>query len=205
MPETSVENPPAGETEEPEEEAVGELEEETEEAPAEGRTASEAPQADAGGRVAGERHDPIRVIEAALFLANKPLNIAELALLAKITVKRALQLTEELKKELDDRKSAIEVVIENGEVSLEVRPEYLAPVAGLSKSTGLTRKSTRILGLIAKKGELLQSELKNYFRGEIYAYVTELKEAGYLTSERKGNTRLLKPTKKFEEEFQLSG
>jgi len=78
-------------------------------------------------------------------------------------------------------------------------------VAGLSKDTGLSRKSTKILGLIAKRDGLLQSELKNYFRGEIYAYVTELKEAGYLTAEKKGNTRLLKPTKKFEESFQLSG
>ena len=34
--------------------------------------------------------------------------------------------------------------------------------------------------------------------------LTELREAGYLESGRHGNTRLLKPTRKFYEEFQLA-
>ncbi len=151
-----------------------------------------------------KKPDALRVVEAALFIANRPLAIAELALVAKTTVKKAGELVEELKKELNGRSSSIEVIVENGQASLQVRPAYLGPVAGLSKETGLSRKATRILALVAKKGEMLQSELKNYFRGEIYAYVTELKNAGYLTAEKKGNTRLLRPTKKFSESFQLS-
>ena len=198
--------------EQPEEEAVGELEEEAEEEEPAGAAPEKAKEPAAGEAVEEakaqaieERRDPLRVIEAALFLSNKQLNVAELALIARITVKRANELVKQLQEELSARNSAIEVVVENGLVSLQVKPAYLGAVAGLSKDTGLSRKSTKILGLIAKRGELLQSELKNYFRGEIYAYVTELKEAGYLTAEKKGNTRLLRPTKKFEESFQLSG
>jgi len=194
--------------EQPEEEAVGELEEETEEGEASGVTpepVKEAAVEEAKAQAIEGHRDPLRVIEAALFLSNKQLNVAELALIAKITVKRANELIKQLQEELSVRNSAIEVVVENGLVSLQVKPAYLGAVAGLSKDTGLSRKSTKILGLIAKRDGLLQSELKNYFRGEIYAYVTELKEAGYLTAEKKGNTRLLKPTKKFEESFQLSG
>jgi len=157
-------------------------------------------------KLAENKHEPLRVIEAALFLSNKPLTLPELALTAdNIRVNEAKRLVEQLKKEYDERQSAIEVILaENGQVSLQVRPKFLARVARLSKQVEMTRKSTKILGLIAKKGQMLQSELKKYFRGEIYAYVHELKELGYVTAEKHGNTRLLKPTKKFHETFQVS-
>ncbi|MCX6767689.1 MAG: SMC-Scp complex subunit ScpB [Candidatus Micrarchaeota archaeon] len=194
-----------------EEEAEGELSEETEslETNPEPATANEQPAAGQEPEEVEEETgktplDPLRIVEAALFLANKPLAIAELALIAKTTVKQAQKLVEQLAAEFGERNSSIEVLVENNQISLQVKPAYLAPVAGLSKETGLSRKATRILALVAKKEGMLQSELKNFFRGEIYAYVTELKTAGYLTAEKKGNTRLLKPTKKFNESFQLS-
>ena len=195
-----------------EEEAEGELSEETEslETNPEPAAASEQPAAGQEPEELEEEKtgktplDPLRIVEAALFLANKPLALAELALIAKTTVKQAQKIVEQLAAEFRERNSSIEVLVENNQISLQVKPAYLAPVAGLSKETGLSRKATRILALVAKKEGMLQSELKNFFRGEIYAYVTELKTAGYLTAEKKGNTRLLKPTKKFNESFQLS-
>lgn len=157
-------------------------------------------------KLATTKHDPLRVIEAALFLSNKPLVLADLAMTANnIRVNEAKRLVEQLKKEYDDRQSAVEIALAaNGEVTLQVRPQFLAPVARLSKQVEMTRKSSKMLGLIAKKGQMLQSELKKYFRGEIYAYVHELKELDYITAEKHGNTRLLKPTKKFHETFQIS-
>jgi chromosome segregation and condensation protein ScpB len=152
------------------------------------------------------KQDPLRVIEAALFLSNKPLSLADLAMTANnIRVNEAKRLVEQLKNEYDERQSAVEVGFTiDGEVALQIRPQFLAPVARLSKQVEMTRKSSRILGLIAKKGQILQSELKKYFRGEIYAYIHELKELEYITAEKHGNTRLLKPTKKFHENFQIS-
>ncbi|MBI5228991.1 SMC-Scp complex subunit ScpB, partial [Candidatus Micrarchaeota archaeon] len=93
--------------------------------------------------------------------------------------------------------------LQNDEVIMQVRNEYLGDVSTLSKETELTKKGLKMLGLIVKKKQMLQSELKYYFKGEIYAYVTELKKLGYITSEKYKNTRLLKPTKKFAESFQL--
>jgi len=157
-------------------------------------------------KLATTKHDPLRVIEAALFLSNKPLALVDLAITANnIRVNEAKRLVEQLKKEYDERQSAVEIALApNGEIALQVRPQFLAPVARLSKQVEMTRKSSKMLGLIAKKGQMLQSELKKYFRGEIYAYVHELKELDYITSEKHGNTRLLKPTKKFHETFQMS-
>ncbi len=146
--------------------------------------------------------DKAKVIEAALLLANKPLTPAELALLSHCTVKQATRFVYNLQAEYDERQSALMIEFINNEARLQVRSIYLPAVSQLSKEIELSRKSLKILALIAKKGQILQSGLKNYFRGEIYEYVAELKERGYIISEKKGNTRLLKPTRKFFEHFQ---
>lgn len=148
--------------------------------------------------------DPKRVIEAALFLSNRPMPFAELALVAKCKVKEAGELAELLAKEFEEKGSSLRILLESSSARLEVRPEFLARVAPLSRNVELSRKASRMLALIANKGGMLQSELRKYFRGEIYAYVRELKDREYLTSEKRGNTRLLKPTKKFQENFQLA-
>lgn len=145
-----------------------------------------------------------KVAEAALFLANRELDVRELA---KTTGRNAAELRvalEKVRAEYEARDSPVELLEKDGVYSLRVKPVYLEAVGGFSKKSDLSRKATRILALVVKKNGLLQNELRNYFRGEIYAYVTELREAGYLESGRHGNTRLLKPTRKFYEEFQLA-
>jgi len=146
--------------------------------------------------------DKAKVIEPALLLANKPLTPAELALLSHCTVKQATRFIYNLQAEYDERQSALMIEFINNEARLQVRSLYLPAVSQLSKEIELSRKSLKILALVAKKGQILQSGLKNYFRGEIYEYVTELKERGYIISEKHGNTRMLKPTRKFFEHFQ---
>ncbi|NUN11177.1 SMC-Scp complex subunit ScpB [Candidatus Micrarchaeota archaeon] len=144
-----------------------------------------------------------RLIEAALFQANRALSFKELSevLGGKEYVPGLLH---ELKSELDASDSAITLSMTEDKAFLEVKPDYLEKVAFLSKQTELSRKATRILALIGKKGQLLQSELKNYFRGEIYAYIAELKDFGYIEATKQGATRLLKPSKKFFDTFQLT-
>jgi|GEM_PF-1216238 len=156
---------------------------------------------DVSAQVGGK--DAMRIIEAALFLSNKPLPFADLALISKTTVRKARELCEKLSKEYASRGGAVELTLDSVQASMQVKADYLAPVAQLSKNVELTRKSTRILALIAKKGKLFQSELRKYFRGDIYAYISELKDLGYISSEKHGNTRLIKPTSKFFENFQL--
>jgi len=146
--------------------------------------------------------DKAKVIEAALFLSNKPLTPAELALLSHCTVKQATRFIYNLQAEYDEKQSALQIDFINNEARLQVRSLYLPAVSQLSKEIELSRKSLKILALVAKKGQILQSGLKNYFRGEIYEYVTELKDRGYIISEKHGNTRMLKPTRKFFEHFQ---
>jgi segregation and condensation protein B len=146
---------------------------------------------------------PLRVFEAALFLANRPTEYAELSKITGFPRELCKTMAHELKQEYASRNSAVEVVAGEEVAALQIKGEYLDRVSRASKEINLTRKGTRILALIAKKKEILQKDLKHYFRGEIYAYVTELRQAGYIEAERKGQTRLLRPTQKFFETFQM--
>ncbi len=146
------------------------------------------------------------MLEAALFMSNKILTLDELIQVSKSDEETVFTALESLKEKYDKDESAIEIVInqESKTAVMQIRAKWIPSIANLAEKVELARKSTKILALIAKKGEILQSDLKKYFRGDIYAYVRELKEKQYLESSKKGNTRLLKPTKKFHEEFQVS-
>ncbi|GEM_PF-3065762 len=149
-----------------------------------------------------ENLPPIRVLEAALFLANKPMAHKQLQDLLQVPRDRLDALLGELATTVP-KESAFELSVNEHGAALQLKPHYLHRVAKLSKEVELSKKSMRILALVAKKKELLQSDLKHFFKGEIYAYVTELKMAGYLESKKHGNTRKLKPTTKFFESFQV--
>lgn len=154
--------------------------------------------------IAEKPRDQLRVVEAALFLGNRTMTFPELAVIAKTSVRGAKSLCEKLAAEYAARECAVEVFVDAKQATLQVKPTYLTDVSSLSKNVELSRKSMRMLGLIAKKGKLFQSELKKYFRGDIYGYITELKDLGYITSDKAGNTRLLRATSKFYETFQWS-
>ncbi|MFH0834715.1 MAG: SMC-Scp complex subunit ScpB [Candidatus Micrarchaeota archaeon] len=147
--------------------------------------------------------DELRTIEAALFIANRFVTYKDLGSAANVSTQKARELVQDLKERYDAQAGAIEVVSDEEKATLQVRPQYLNSVSRFSKETDLSKKATRILALVAKKKQMLQSELKRYFRGEIYAYVTELKEAGYIEATKHKNTRLLRPTQRFAEHFQM--
>ena len=146
----------------------------------------------------------VKSAEAALFIANRVVSFEELAKVMSISKQTARTLVEKLKEEYDSKEGAIEVVIGGEGAMLQAKPEFLQNASELSKKPDVSRKATKILALVAKKGGMLQSELKKYFKGEIYEYTTELKEAGYIDSEKRGNTRYLKPSKKFSANFQIA-
>lgn len=150
----------------------------------------------------GEGLDAMRVLEAALFLANKPLSYRQLQDMVQLPQERVKELLAQLAAQIPVE-SAIELACTEHSASLQLKPRYLERVSHLSKEVELSRKAMRILALVAKKKELLQSTLKHFFKGEIYAYVTELKNAGYIESSKRGNTRLLRPSSKFYESFQF--
>ncbi len=143
------------------------------------------------------------MVEAVIFFENKSVEYEEVGRITGIKVEKVKEIADELKKDYAERNTAIEVIIGDKSVSMQVKSEYVKLVSKIAENAELSKKAIKILGLIAKKKSIKQSELKNYFRGEIYSYVKELKDQEYVTSEKTGLTRTLKPTKKFYETFQM--
>lgn len=148
------------------------------------------------------------VIEAALFIANRAVGLEELAQVAKLSIEEVEGLLAELADDFKQRGSALEVTTRENpeklnrlEAKIEVKQEFVQPVASLSEKVELNKKSMKILALVAKKKKLLQSELKYYFKGDVYEHVDELVKQGYLATQKYKNTRELKPTKLFYERF----
>lgn len=147
-----------------------------------------------------------RVIEASLFMANKALTFIELAELTKTNEEDAAAALAELAKSYENGDRAVEIVVNNETktATMQIKAKWLPSVAQLAGKIELHRKSMKMLALIAKKGELTQSDLRKYFKGDIYEYVGELREKGYLERQKLGHSWRLKPTKKFHEEFQIT-
>ncbi len=153
----------------------------------------------------GDEYKKQRVLEAALFMANKPLPLGELCTLAKCDEEKLIELITELQLKYNEGDSAIEISVTDSKATMQIKAQWLGAVAALSEKVELHKKSMKMLALVAKKGELLQSDLRKYFRGDIYEYVGELREKGYLERAKHGHSWKLKPTKKFHEEFQIAG
>ncbi len=150
------------------------------------------------------------VILAALFIANRPMNVEEISKAANCSAEDAEGLVFELASDLQNANLSLRVSISEDpqklsgtHAKLDVGEEYLPHVSHLSKQIEFSRKAQKILALIAKKKELLQSELKYYFKGDIYEGVQELVDLNYLTWEKYKNTKKLKPTKLFFEKFKM--
>jgi chromosome segregation and condensation protein ScpB len=151
---------------------------------------------------------PKGTLIAALFLANRPVTLEELAK----TINQDTEEVEGLVAELNDDFKKTDIPFElsvfedpaklaGTQVRLEVRGAYLHKVSHLSQHIDFGKKAQKILALVAKKKELLQSELKYYFKGDIYEAVDELVKLKYLTWEKYKTTKKLKPTKLFFEKF----
>ncbi|MEK6953906.1 MAG: SMC-Scp complex subunit ScpB [Candidatus Micrarchaeota archaeon] len=149
-------------------------------------------------------------ILAALFLANRPVSMDELGLTLKLKADDAEGFIAELADDLKAASSPFKVSVfedpnklAGSQVKLELEDHYLAAVSHLSKEIEFSKKAQKILALIAKKKELMQSELKYYFKGDIYEAVDELVKLKYLTMEKHKNTWKLKPTKLFFDRFKM--
>lgn len=141
-----------------------------------------------------------RLIEAALFMSSRPLDLDELAKIAGIhSLGYVKDLLEKLKKDYEGR--GIEVVNSPHGWEFQVRQELLSKVAHLTPYSDISEGSKRSLALIASREPLRQSELITIQGNKAYSYVKELEKRGLINSEKHGRSRILKLTQEFERYF----
>ena len=144
--------------------------------------------------------DEKRLVEAALFISQKPLDLQDLA---KITGLSSLgflkQTVEELKKEYEGK--GIHIIEAGGAWQMSVPTELLPQVAHLTPHQDLAEGPKRSLALILYKEPVKQSEIIKAQGNKAYSYIKALRKIGLITVEKTGHTNILSVAKELENYF----
>jgi len=141
-----------------------------------------------------------KVVEAALFMTNKPLKLRELS---KITGVNSLGYVREILEELksDYRERGIDIMEFPDGWMMHVRQDLLNKVKHLTPYSDLLEGHKRALAIIAYKEPIKQSDLIKIQGNKAYNYIKVLEKKGLIKSEKVGRTKTLLLTAEFERYF----
>jgi segregation and condensation protein B len=145
------------------------------------------------------------LLEAALFVSDKPLSLDRLSAVLGIGSKEeAKKLIEELQKDYFDFDSGIELLETPQGYELRVKPEYRENVAKLAPFADLSDGLMRTLAIVAAKQPVKQSLIVKYQGNKSYNYINQLEEKGLVKTEKYQRTKLVSTTPGFEKYFGTS-
>ncbi len=143
-----------------------------------------------------------RLIEAALFISSRAMSLEEFRTLTGIGALGYLQgVLAELKKEYDERGSAIEITDMDGKYVMRVRNEHLSRVKQFAQDTEISKSALRTLAYISKNDGILKSALVKKIGTHAYADVKELIGAEFVKAQKAGRSSKLVLTEKFRKYF----
>lgn len=141
-----------------------------------------------------------KLVEAALFMTNKPLALRELSKIAGVkSLNYIREIIEELRAEYEGR--AIEIIEFPDGWIMQVKDEFLDKVRHLTPYSDLSEGHKRALAIIAYKEPIKQSELIKIQGNKAYDYIKFLERKGLVKSEKEGRTKILMLTSEFERYF----
>ena len=148
--------------------------------------------------------EPLRVLEAALFMSSQSLQSADLGKLVGIAaVGHVNQLLEELSKQYDSSGSALEVVEENpGKWAMRIRASFAPTVRRFAGEAEIPKHALRTLAYVSRHEGITKRELFKRLGSTIYEDAAELIERGFVTAKPAGRTMALSTTPKFRQYFQ---
>ncbi|MFH1630786.1 MAG: SMC-Scp complex subunit ScpB [Candidatus Aenigmatarchaeota archaeon] len=141
----------------------------------------------------------LAVLEAVLFSTSKPLKIEEIAKISKIRKDQIEPLLKELRKRYVVPESGLRL-FDVGGYRLMVKQEFLEKVSSLAKAD-LSKGLLRVLALIAYHEPIKQCDIVKVIGNRTYEYMKVLENLGFVKSEKKGRTKLLRTTPQFENYF----
>jgi segregation and condensation protein B len=143
-----------------------------------------------------------RLIEAALFISSRAMSLEEFRALTGIGALGYLQgVVEELRREYEQRGSAIEILEMGGKYEMRIRNEVLQRVKQFAQDIEISKSALRTLAYISKHDGILKSELVKKIGTQVYEDVHELVEAEFVKATKAGRTKKLTLTDKFKKYF----
>lgn len=141
------------------------------------------------------------LLEAALFVSEKPLSLERLSKIFDISQEEIKNLMEEMKRDFQKSERGIELVETPEGFEFRVKPEYREKVSKLAPLADLSNGMLRSLAIIAVKQPIKQSTIVQIQGNKAYGYIKLLEEKGLIKSEKLGRTKLLRTTSEFEKYF----
>lgn len=148
----------------------------------------------------------IDLIEAALYVAGKPLDTETLSEVANIRSNETVKsLVESLIERYRAVNGAIEILqLQDGRYVMQLRPDLAKGVAKLATKRLLTKGPLKTLSFIAVKQPVTQAYVVRVRGNPAYKHIRLLSEKGLISEERLGKTKILKTTTAFADFFSLS-
>jgi segregation and condensation protein B len=148
----------------------------------------------------------LALIEAALYVAGRPLDINEIGqVINSRSKKKVKKYTESIMKEYVARNSPMEILaLKDERYVLQVKAEFTPLIKKLVNRPLLSSGPLKTLSYIAYRQPITQKRVIEVRGQHAYDHVKQLKDMGLITSERVGRSVALKTTDYFSDYFGLT-
>ena len=148
----------------------------------------------------------LALLEAALYVAGRPLDLNELCSVLKTRSKNnARKLAKMLMKEYASRNTALEILeLKDERYVLQLKAEFTPYVKKLVTRPLLSTGPLKTLSYIAYRQPISQKRVVEVRGHHVYGHIRLLKEMGLVAAERSGRSTVLRTTEYFADYFCLS-
>jgi segregation and condensation protein B len=137
---------------------------------------------------------PKALVEAALFLSDRPLSVAELGQKLGLEEHVILRVLAQIADELEEPDRGLELAQEGGGYVLRVKAELAEQVRIFAPHQDLSEQTLRTLAVIVAKAPVAQAEVVRIRGQRAYAHIKELISRGFVQAEDRGTTKILTVT-----------
>lgn len=138
--------------------------------------------------------DPKALVEAALFVADRPLSPAELAQGLGLPEHAVLTALAALATDLEETARGLELGPEAGGYVLRVKADLAERVRRFAPHQDLSEQTLRTLAVIVAKAPVAQAEVVRLRGQRAYGHIKELLTRGFVRAEEQGHTKILTVT-----------
>ena len=148
----------------------------------------------------------LALLEAALYVAGRPLDINELCqVIGSRSKKKVQKYADTLVQEYASRNTALEILaLKDERYVLQVKAEFTPLIKKLVNRPLLSSGPLKTLSYIAYRQPVSQKRVIDVRGQHAYGHVKSLKDMGLITAERSGRTMALKTTDYFADYFGLT-
>ncbi|MCK4633870.1 SMC-Scp complex subunit ScpB [Candidatus Bathyarchaeota archaeon] len=146
------------------------------------------------------------LIESALYVAGRPLDLKTLASVSKTRSKDLIkQLARTLRQKYANRNTCLEILeLEDSRFVMQLKPKYSSRVQRLALRPLLTMGPLKTLSYIAYRQPVSQKHVIDVRGHHAYTHLKQMEELGLIKREHAGRTKTLRTTPFFADYFGLS-